>query len=291
MAEQEKEKLTEEPKKDLAAAVGTFIKNYIIDVFVVLLVAIYILKNVATVGIAEKDILTLFADCAVTLFFAQVIKELMSRRGIMIGQSSAEFKKVYADYDNVLHSCKGFIGNLDAFCEELNKSRLKAAQEEILLAHGVTYEQFRGGVEVKTDYQKKGIEKALKVKVAYLKSKDLTAETVGGRKSYDLGRPIDKYLKNKSVTGVLLTVCATVLFAYFELKPIEEFSWSALIWSAVQVVYFSAKGVFSLISSLMFVQGEYTNRIIRKTTYLQQFYNEYKNKTEEGGVPNGKESI
>lgn len=291
MAENEREYMVgePEPRRDLATVVGNFIKNYIIDIFVVILLIVYLLKNIATVGVAEKDLLTLLADCAVTFFFAQALKVLLSRRGIMIGQNSEAFKKVYENYNNILHSCKTFIGNLDTFCNDINEKRLNTAQEEILLAHGVTYKQFISGAELNADYQKKGVKKALKVKIAYLKAKDLMAETDGTRRTQDLGRPIDKYLKSKNLTGVVMTVGATILFSYFKLKPIDGFSWEALIWSAVQVVYFLSKGVFSLVTSIMYIQGEYTNRIIMKTNYLQQFYNEYSNQnTEKEEVQNGK---
>lgn len=290
MEENKKENAAAEPeqRRDLAAVVGNFIKNYIIDIFVVILLAVYLLKNVATVGVAEKDLLTLLADCAVTFFFAQALKVLLSRRGIMIGQDSEEFKKVYENYNKILHSCKNFIGRLDGFCSDINEKRLKSAQEEVLLAYGVTYEQFTSGA-VLSEYRNKGVKKALKLKIAYLKAKDLTAETDGHRRTQDLGRPIDRYLKSKNLTGVLMTVGATVLFSYFTLKPIDGFSWEALIWSAVQVVYFLSKGVFSLVTSIMFIKGEYTNRIIMKTTYLQQFYNEYSNEiTVKEEVQNGK---
>lgn len=291
MEENKKEYTAGEPelRRDLAAVVGNFIKNYIIDIFVVILVIVYLLKNIATLGVAEKDLLTLLADCAVTFLFAQVLKVLLSRRGIIIGQNSTEFKKVCENYNEILHRCKTFIGNLDKFCNDINEMRLKTAQEEVLLAHGVSYEEFKSDKELTSDYRKTGVKKALEVKIEYLNAKDLMAETDGMRRKYDLGRPIDKYLKNKNLTGIAMTVAATIVFSYFRLKPIDGFSWEALIWSAVQVVYFLAKGVYSLITSIMYIQGEYTNRIIMKTNYLQQFYNEYSNQnTGKKEVQNGK---
>ncbi|MBR2983950.1 MAG: hypothetical protein IKC60_00405, partial [Clostridia bacterium] len=121
--------------------------------------------------------------------------------------------------------------------------------------------------------KKRALKKASKLKITPLLTSSLTGDesdpgdplALGATKKGFMAKSDSKRLFSKLATGLL--------FGYYGVQAITDFSWAQLIWTAIQTVMFLVMGVSSYMQSYFFMTDNYRNRIIRKMDYLQMFKN------------------
>ena len=103
---------------------------------------------------------------------------------------------------------------------------------------------------------------------------------------YAMGRSKPEYIKAATKKDIVVKSLTALLFGYYGVSLITDFSWANLIWMVLQAGILICMGVFSMQTSIIYVTDEYRGRIIKKIDLLEQFEisikeeernNEYKN--------------
>ena len=269
---EDEKKVGEGLKETFSDKVNKIMRDWIIDIVVILMLAIYVLKSVVTIEMASADLWAILGDCALLLVFMTTIKSLMLRKGIFAGEKSQGYVDVKSRYDKQLMQIMPKSQYLADFVLIFNERNKRAELSMILAGYGMSYESYVSGIDNPTDLQKKGIQAANKTKYLTINIEDLTGSGVKqSGKVKSLGQTKSEFMSNKSITDIGLTILSVVIFAVFTFKLASEFSWANLIWVLMQLIVFMMKGAMSFISSYMFITEDFSNRVIRQTNLLIEF--------------------
>lgn len=249
------------------------LRDWMIDIVIVLMLLIYILKTLVTIEVTTSDIYGIIGDSVLMLVFLMSIKSLMLRKGIFTGEKTEGYKKTKARYEEQLLKIMPKSQYLVDYTTAFNAREQKEKLTRILAQYGISYEQYIKGIENPTKAQQLAIKQANKAKYLRVTVTDLTGSGVTDEKKPGLGKSKNEFLKTKSVTDVSITLLSVVIFSVFTFKLAGSFSWANLIWTIMQVVVFLIKGTMSFMSAYVFVTDEYTNRLIRQTNMLIDFDN------------------
>ena len=268
----DEKKVGEGLKETFSDKVNKVMRDWIIDIVVIIMLAIYVLKAVVTIEMTEADVLVILGDCALLLVFMTTIKSLMLRKGIFAGEKSQGYIDVKSRYDNQLIKIMPKSQYLADYIVVFNERNKRTELSMILAGYGISYESYVSGVDNPTEYQSKGISIANKAKYLTINIEDLTGSGVKqSGKVKSLGQTKNEFMSNKSITDIGLTVLSVVIFAVFTFRLASEFSWASLIWVLMQLCVFLMKGAMSFISSYMFITEDFSNRVIRQTNLLIEF--------------------
>ena len=98
-------------------------------------------------------------------------------------------------------------------------------------------------------------------------------------------RTKQQYEKQMSIKDVMSKICIAVIFGYYTVKTVENFSYIDVLWNSLHVGLFILMGTIKMIRSYIFITDEYRGRIVKKTNNLDMFYNYIQNKqTEESSL-------
>jgi hypothetical protein len=99
----------------------------------------------------------------------------------------------------------------------------------------------------------------------------LTADTTKPLDPYDFGMDKHAYERRRDLSQLLSKIGCGLLFGYFGVRLLSDFSWDSLIWTALQVAAFLAMGAVAYMRAYFFVVDYDRHRIIRKIDNLQKF--------------------
>ena len=112
---------------------------------------------------------------------------------------------------------------------------------------------------------------ALRVSLTPLSACALTAEMVRREDPYYFGRSRREYERSSGRQDLILRIFAAVVFGFFSVDLIENFSAADLAWKVVQVAVAVTMGMVQMYQSYSYITDEYRGAIIQKIDHLQMF--------------------
>jgi len=287
--------MDEENKKK---AKDLFINN-IVYVLLAILCTAYILYGFLNLDESGKTIGEILKDGAVVLIFSIVITKLFGFQGLNKGAQTQEMTEARAKHAATVVSVGPILEYLDEFCTEENRLNLINTRKFIISSNGykhsdfldegdnlkeLTFKKLSRAEKRKEQDCAKGItrerlyHKLKNLKLTKVSPKSLLTENDKVEDEYNFGTTMQQYMLRADVSGIALKVVSVVLFAYYGISVINNFSVGALIWSILQVVLFLSMGLLKFFLDYLFMKNSYSQRILNQESKLNVFKNKYKDK-------------
>lgn len=263
-----------------------------IGYFVVALVsAVYIATALITIDETGKTIEQIIADTAIVFFLGFFINRVFDLQGMMNGDQDERVQKTIAVHGEMVVKISPYIDKLDDWCNIKNKENLKLQRTKILATEGMKYDDYfdedgaakefvpdqenlKNKLLRKTEKAKiRCFKKALHLKLTPLSAGGLTSEGGKHQDPYNFGRTKQQYETRTSIKDIISKVAIALIFGYYGVKLIQDFSYANLIWNGLQVVIFILMGCIKMYNSYIFVTDEFRGRVVKKTNNLEMFYN------------------
>lgn len=265
-----------------------FLRLNLFFIVVGLACVVYVIRGLVNIVETGKTVAEIIADGALSALFGFFISKLLSLQGLAKGELDERVLKTNRLHSQKVEEISEKICYLDEWCERKNQEALKNVQTKILANAGIAYSEFlegrykiinKEGYELVLEcelpkYKRRAVKKARRIKLTPLSSSVLTSD--GGKREdpYNFGQDKKSYSRRRDEKQLLSKVICGLLFGYYGVTMITDFSWSDLIWTAIQVTIFLVMGMISYLQSFFFVVDEYRHRVIKKIDNLEKFQNE-----------------
>ena len=245
----------------------------------------YIAMAVLVPGETGKSLGTIIADGAASFLLGVCINFNLNMQGVLKGERSERMLETKTLHANTVSGLSPFMHLLDGWCATQNDAALQAARARILMQAGLRYAdcfdadgvpmplKTEGLDEYTLKRRRRAMRAAIRLRLSQLSAAVLTGE--GGKRDdpYDLGENVSQYIRHTNLKDMVSKVLIALLFGYFGVRLIENFSYAELIWRALQVAILLAMGVAKLTRAYLFMVDTYRGNIVRKINYLQSFGN------------------
>lgn len=277
---------------------------------VVLVAAAYICTAFIQIDETGKSVMRIVADGAIVFLLGFFINRSFDLQGIMDGEKNDRFQSSYTLHGETVVKISPHIDRLDEWCRIKNEENLKVQRTRILASEGLAYSNYFNDdgsakditideSKLKNKYTKRierrriaCFNKALHLKLTPLTAGELTSEGTKAQDPYNFGRTKQEYEKQRGIYDIISKVVIAVIFGYYGVSLIQDFSYATLIWHCLQVAIFVLVGSINMLNSYLFITGEYRGRIVKKISQLEMFDNYVKNTTlEEVVAPSEEEEI
>ena len=276
---------------ELANKLLAWLKKNICVIAVILIIGVYFLRNFIAIDTSGKSVLEIIADGALAGITGYIIALLLTKQGEKDGEDNDNLRKAIGEYSCIKKSSERFADRLSAWCGKRNEQDLETYQKEILSAACISWKEFVSGkysvnkkdkqkgtysaIEVTEDelwgIKRKAVKKARRAKITPLTDTMLMTESKSTKDPHSIGRDINEFDKTTAITNGASKIVFGVLFGYFGVKMLEDFSPASAIWAGLQIVIFIGLGVFSYMTAKLYMGTEYKGRYEAKTKYLNEF--------------------
>lgn len=258
---------------------------------VALVSAVYIATAFITIDETGKTVEQIIADTAIVFFLGFFINRIFDLQGMMNGDRDERVQMAISVHGETVVKISPYIDKLDDWCNIKNKENLKLQRTKILASEGMRYDDYfneDGSAKELTPNQdklknkllRKGekarircFKKALHLKLTPLSAGGLTSEGGKHQDPYNFGRTKQQYETRTSVKDLISKVAIALIFGYYGVRLIQDFSYANLIWNGLQVAIFILIGCIKMYNSFIFVTDEFRGRVVKKTNNLEMFYN------------------
>lgn len=275
--------------------VKEFLKNSAGYVIVFALSAIYTMTAIVGVVPTGKSVWMIVVDGVLVFLMGVFINQAFEYQGLFDGDRVEKVRDVMKKHIAVVDDVSPYIDELEEWCDRKNREALRSERMRMLAREGLCYSDYFDGDgmarDVRPDEEKlknkylRRIERrrmrcfyrALTLKLTPLSAGTLTSE--GGRAGdpFYLGRSKLEYVKQSGRGDVITKIILAVIFGYFGVALLEDFSAADLIWKIFQVGVFVMMGSLKRSKAFGFVTDEYCGRITRKTAHITVFIESIKN--------------
>ena len=268
-------------------------------IIVALVSTIYIATALFKIDETGKTVGQIIADGTLVFFLGVFINRVFDLQGIITGDRDERVIKTIEVHGETVMKISPHIDKLDDWCKVKNEENLRVQRTRILASEGLKYDDYfnkdGSAKDIKADEEKlknkllKKTEKrriacfnkALHLKLTPLSAGELTSEGTKKQDPYNFGRTKEQYEKQVALKDIISKICIAIIFGYYTVKAIEDFSYVALLWNCLQVGLFLIMGTIKMIRSYIFITDEYRGRIVKKTNNLEMFYNYIQNEKSE----------
>lgn len=252
----------------------------------------YIATAFITVERSGKSVGRILADGIVIFLIGIVINRSFELQGIADGDCDERVTSAIEQHARTVDHVAPYIDRLDVWCDQRNRDALKIQRMRILAQRGMRYADYfdEEGMSREFAVDKEKLKspylwrlevgrircytKALSLHLTPLTSGTLVSE--GGRAwdPYFLGRSKSEYIRGSNRGDVFSKLLLSVLFGYFGLALLADWSVATLIWKMMQIAVFLVMGSIKKTKSYQFMVEEYRGRITKKTNILRMFAND-----------------
>ena len=267
-----------------------FLRNYVGYLTVALVSLIYIATAFITIKETQKTISRIIADGVMSFLMGILINRIFDTQGILNGEREEKVILTTKLHGEVVDRCTPYMDKLDSWCDIKNKNAMERARKYYLYARGIKYQTIfdddgtilpmnvpKGLGFIQSMLYKYRRWRALHLHITQISSGILIGDNGKIEDPFFMGRSKHEYMKNTTRKDVFSKLITAILFGYYGVSLIQNFDWSTLIWTILQVVIFIAMGVIKMQQSFIYVTDEYRGRIIKKIDILQLFEIEIKN--------------
>ena len=260
--------------------------------------AVYVCTAFVTLDETGKTVPQILLDGALSFILGFMINRMLDLQGITNAERDLRFRSTQDLHSETVSRIAPYIDKLDEWCEEKNRENLKTQRSRCLANEGMRYGEFfndDGSVkEVKIDPAKfndkylgpierrkvKCFHKALRLRLTPLTAGELTSEHGKADDPFNFGRTKTQFEKQSSTEDLIFKLGTALIFGYYSVRMLQDFSYATLVWNGLQVAFFLISGVIKMFASEQFILGEYRGRIVKKISYLEMFESYSKNKEE-----------
>lgn len=279
-----------------------FLRKSLGYLIVALVSAIYIATAFIQIDKTGKTVARIIADGAIVFLLGFFINRSFDLQGIMDGEKDEKFQASLVLHGETVVKISPHIDKLDEWCSLKNAENLRLQRTRILASEGLKYTDYfnddGSAKEITIDESKLQNEllcreekrriacfnKALHLKLTPISAGELTSEGVKISDPYNLGRTKEQYEKQTSILDIVSKIVIAVIFGYYGVSLVQNFSYAHLIWNGLQVIVFILTGYIKMNNSYLFITGEYRGRIVKKINYLEMFDKYIKAPTSESAV-------
>ncbi len=268
-----------------------FFKGILGDAVVLALSLIYTLTAFLTLSTTGKSAWQIVAEGIVAFMMGFFMNREFEHQGFCEGDVVDVVKKASDKHSAMIDSIVPYIDELEDWCDEKNRQALKHSRERILAERCLKYSDYfdENGAALEFVPDKKKLKnkhlrkleisrirtyhKAITLHLTPLNANVLISE--GGKEGdpFYLGRSKTEYSKESSRKDVIVKVVLAVLFGYYGVTLIQNWSVANLIWKLFQVITFLMMGTIKKQQAISYMTEEYRGRITQKTMHLQTFLN------------------
>lgn len=261
-----------------------------------LVAIIFMLTAFLEMGKTGKTIGEIITDGAVFFLLGCIINRMLDLQGLSEGERDERVVNTLRLHGETVDRITPHLEELDTWCEEKNRDALKMQRKKILACECLKYSDFfdEEGVAKPFSFNKERMDnkllkaeeerkyrcyqEAVQLKLTPLSAGDLTSE--GGRADDPnyLGRTKIQYETQTRVWDIIMRAGSAVVFGYYSVDLIENFSYAAIIWRALQLAMLLLMGAIRRQMSYNFMTDEYRARIIKKIDNMQKFENDMNKK-------------
>ncbi len=281
MKEMEKEFI----KKDSNNVIN-FFKDNITKFMVLLMSLVYIFYGLFLLRSKDRTIAEILGSIAVSVIMGTTIGLCLRIAGLSDARRHNLFKKVVEEFKSSVDSIADHSDKLPAYCNLKNQITLEQEKKRIIENNFLNYKNWKKGFyddELNctklTTQQKVALKVVNKVKIKGITPSDLVNSSVSltdkERKKYgEFGKSESDYKRQKTISGIVMTLLFSIVFGYFGLDFVYSDSTIAtLVWNLFQVIMWVGNGVIKYIDAKSFIFNEYCEQNLRKKI---GFHNEFK---------------
>lgn len=266
-----------------------FIQKYMGYLAVFLVSILYILTAFLELQKTGKTPQQIIVDGVLVFLLGFFINRLFDLQGIMDGEKDDNFRASMVYHCKAVERVAPHIDRLDGWCDAKNKENFVTQRTRILATEGLKYSDYfdEDGTakELVVNEDKlnnrflrkmemrriKCFYKALHVKLTPLSTCELTSEGGNMNDPYYFGRTKREYEKQSSLSDIIAKIAIAIIFGYYGVSLIKDFSYAKLIWNCLQVGIFVLMGIVKMFNSYIFITGEFRGRMVKKVTVLEMF--------------------
>ena len=262
-----------------------FVRSNVFFLVVATACVLYLARGFVEIVETGKTIPEILADGALSAIFGFLVSKLLSLQGLAKGESNEGVIATSKLHGETVEKISPYINHLDEWCDEQSGQALRMARAKILAGEGITYEDYLKGIypivrEGETVMvspkglpraKRRAIARARRVRLTPLTASALTSDGGKSRDPYDFGPDKKGYEMRRDARQWVSKAVTGLLFGYFGVKLIENWSWSSLIWTALQVAVIVLMGMISYLNAYFFVVDVDRHRVIRKIDVLQKY--------------------
>ena len=264
-----------------------FMRGYIGYLAVAIICAAYIATAFVQIEATGKTTERVVADGMLYFILGILINRIFDAQGLMIGARDERVYETMKLHNEIVDRIYPFMNRLDDWCEERNNIAIKRVRRNYLSRHGMRYSDYfdEEGTATEFEFTKDtGIRRkireyikyrrfrhATKIKLTQITAGLLISDAGEADDPFSMGRSKPEYIKAATKKDIIIKSLTAMLFGYFGVSLITDFSWANLIWVALQSGILIGMGVFSMQTSIIYVTDEYRGRIIKKIDLLEQF--------------------
>lgn len=289
--------------------------NNIFYFVIAITTCVYILKELLEIKDSGKSVAEILFDGSIFLLFGIVIIFLFRLQGIIKGYKTKEVFKAKEEKEELIEKTKDLGNEIDEYCTIKNKEELKNIRSRILASAGLSYnscfevdgslieQDFDiskipllskkikvNGKEIIKEYKdkdkiklllnkKKAFNKAVKVSPTPLTPNSMVSDGGKNEDRFNFGKTVIEYLSKSTSTGVIFQIIGAIIFGYYAPKLVENPTWTSLIWTSLQAIWFLLSGFGSYFMSWLYMKSDYASRLQKQNMLLREVLSEKSSKT------------
>jgi hypothetical protein len=264
------------------------LRNYVGYLSVALLCSAYVATAFVQIEESGKTVGRIIADGMLYFILGILINRIFDSQGLMTGSRDERVLKTTKLHNDIVDRIYPLMDKLEDWCDMKNSEALKKARKAYLSRMGMRYADYfdEDGIAKEFDFKEnltsrrarwhewrryRHFRHAVKIRLTQISAGLLISDAGQADDPYFMGRSKPEYIKASTKKDIVMKSLTSVLFGYYGVSLITDFSVANLIWTVLQVGIFVAMGTFSMQSSIIYVTDEYRGRIIKKIDCLQQF--------------------
>lgn len=249
----------------------------------------YLFTAFLTVEGTGKPLSRIIADAALAFFLGFFINRLFDLQGLAMGDRDPRMSAAVRAHGELVSRLSPFMDHLADFCARENAANYRTQRTRLLAGGGLRYDDCfsEDGLPLpylpgprRTRAEKRSEKRrrraylhALRLRLSLVTPENLTGEGGYPEDPFRFGRSKGQYEKQASLSELLSKAGTSLIFGYYGVRLVEEFSYAALIWTVLQIALFLAMGVLRMQRARRFIVEEYRGRVLRKTDLLRRFEN------------------
>jgi hypothetical protein len=258
----------------------------IISWLVILAIAVaYPASKVGEIAETGKTLVEILASLGLSFVFSIIINNLIGDKGIEAGLEDEQFNASKNRYGQKIdQEITPVMDKVERGCELINEIDLKKKQTIILTKVGLTYAKFINHeydnlldkIDKTTPKKKaktikkqwKAIKQAMKTKSIGINSVTLLSDCDSDINAEELSESIAKHKAKRISKSTATSIVSAIIFGYFTIKLVENPSWIAVVWGAIEVLIWLLKSMSTYYTEKNYIKVTRTNNLIMKMNYM-----------------------
>ena len=280
------------PATNASKQIKSFVNNWFGYVAVLISTIVWLFWGWFDLYDKHRTIWVIIASSGLIMMFGWLINKFFRLQALIDMSKEPEINNSEDAHDVMIAKVEPFYEYADTWTELENKNALRIARTYILASAGLSYSKFYDDngdfmgdmlypdTKVQDKVKRKraieitnAINRTRRLKITPLTITDLTNSESVNLDPHKFGRDKATFQRMENAKDVISKALFAVVFGYFGVKMFDDPSLATLMETAIQVVMFYLFGAITYYTTTGYMTGEYMKTIIKKTRYLNKFYN------------------